>query len=58
MSESNLAVFVLGMIAGICLMCIVFAITDENTQLIQKCEETLPRNQHCKLIAVPEVPSI
>lgn len=23
-------------------------------EALEKCEETLPRNQHCKIIAVPE----
>jgi hypothetical protein len=24
------------------------------TSLLYKCQETLPRNQHCKIIAVPD----
>lgn len=41
-------------------MCIVFFALGVNSEesypdsLIKQCEQTLPRDQHCKIIAIPE----
>jgi nitrogen fixation-related uncharacterized protein len=31
-----------------------FVMPDYEDNLISQCEETLPRNQHCRLVAIPE----
>ena len=50
--------FLFGIVVGAQLLAIISIVvssfvTDGNQDLIKKCEESLPRNQNCQLIAVP-----
>ena len=44
----------MGLICGFFLSWFLYVIFDDNTILKNKCEYNLPRNRHCKIIAVPE----
>ena len=50
-----IGVILLTIIIGLSIVGGVFlAELDTSSLLIQECEKSLPRDQHCKLIAVPE----
>lgn len=41
----------------LCLM-VAAILTFDNHDTLRECEKALPRDQHCKLIAVPEEPHV
>lgn len=54
-----IAFFILGIITGVIILSsVLIFIPGTTTQLgrvaIEKCENTLPRNQHCIITAIPE----
>ena len=49
---AGVALLLLVIFSSIGLTSIIF--TSNNIHLLSQCEKELPRNQHCKLIAMPE----
>lgn len=53
--EDFIGIIVLVITVGLmCVGIVTITGTDTSSLLIHECEKTLPRTQHCKLVAVPE----
>lgn len=57
--HTEFSAFVTGLVIGVVLMCSVLAFSSSSyynivTKAREECEQSLPRTQHCKIIAIPE----
>jgi hypothetical protein len=55
MTKDNLWSILLGFLIGAILNTMPFADGEKYRRAIKECEKTLPRNQNCKVIGVPDL---
>jgi len=54
MTKDNMWCIVAGFIISAMLNTLPFADAEQYRKAIQECEKTLPRDQHCRVVGVPQ----